>query len=579
MTDETEKISIGMFLAINDQDRNIRVKKGKDDPVELGRTIVRAQQTLRLFTSPNLGNEALRKDQFYFGNNTGETETVEKVVVPVKYSAKTLGSLFREKLWAEQLRKLLLTLIRESARLLTDSAATHAIVTNLLSKEETINTYCSTWTKVSVGKGRKKKEEKVREVPKRPKPSPLLTQPENHFIDSVAKNVFKEVVPDDVEWPLFISKHGFNLVKDRLRANYSDRRLFRQSYARITTSRLKDFRKLKPDLRYKKKKDVTGVDLDALIESRQSRAASFAAEIAFLDATFKGSLLYYRTEVTKGERVVLDIPASKLKIAEDIERLGVYSANPQRPSSEEDFVIVEDKKLPELVMEKTKQGVKKKARAPLPDKGKERKLEEDTEVVYQNESQVLKKITRWDNSTQSYIDKIINITGTSEATDFLNREEYGAHSDKSDSGIDEEIAQEKETPSHREISDQLKLDLLVKDIAFFNDVSTISSRVKIWFPLDEWTSLGNGGIATESNLKKIDGLIKRFGPNLYTYLAPAKATWYQDRGFPEFVARIREDVLVKFNKDKMGEAQAALIQSLSKLATVDEVKSALSSLE
>jgi hypothetical protein len=577
MTDETEKISIGMFLAINDFDHNIRVKKGKNDPVELGRTIVRAQQVLRLFTSKNLGMEALRKDQFYFGNQTGEIETINNIPVPVKYSAKTLGSLFREKLWAEQLRKLLLTLIRESARLLTESVATHAIVTNLLSKEETINLYCSTWTKITVGKGRKKKEEKVREVPKRPKPSPLLTQAENHFVDSIAKNVFREVVPEDSDWPLLISNHGFGPVKDRLRENYSDRRLFRQSYARITTSRLKDFRKLKPDLRYKKKKDVTGVDLDALIESRTSRAATFASEIAFLDQTFKGSLLYYRTEVTKGTKVVLDIPASKLKIAEDIERLGIYSESPQKPTSEEDFVLVDSKKLPEIVLEKTKQGIIKKARKPLEKKVSSPK--DDSVNIFMDGGNVIKQITKWSNinQTEEVIQKVI--TNTPEGRAFVLEHENSEEPELSEAESEEGKEQpEVAAAPSRDVSTQIKLDILDKEIENITKSDRLSSRVKIWFPVSEWTVLKDGSLATENNVKSVDNLIKSLWPVIHNSLIPAEADWYKSRGLSNFVAHVGNDVLAKFNKDQVEAAQAALIESLSKLATEDGVLRALSSL-
>jgi hypothetical protein len=450
-------------------------------------------------------------------------------------------------------------------------------VTNLLSKEETINTYCSTWTKVAVGKGKKKKEEKIREVPKRPKPSPLLTQAENHYIDSVAKNVFKEVVPEDTDWALLISKHGFNLIKDKLRANYSDRRLFRQSYARITTSRLKDFRKLKPDLRYKKKKDVTGVDLDALIQSRTSRAASFANEVVFLDQQFKGSLLYYRVEVTKGNRTVLDIPASKLRIAEDIERLGIYSDTPERPTSESDFVIVEDTTLPPLVMEKSKQGVKKKAKKAMPHPGPPLENKPETDVsIYMEDDRVMKKSQVWSGPDQTYHENIVNITGSPEALRFVDEmiKRLGEHEMSSE---DEEEAgpSTRENPSER-ISKQIKLDLIEHDLEKIN-LKTIKSNWDIWFPATEWTP-GKESLNTVETLKKIEKYMKQLYPSVYDLLPTATGKWFKERDFKAFTEKEISPVLSKFKKESLDTAQTAIYESLSKLATDTNVVSALATL-
>jgi len=356
--DDAERLSMGFLCALEDLNRNLRIKHKGKDLVEQGRTIVRAQQIVRLFTSENLGHEALRKDHYFFGNNPGEKEVVDKLEMNVRYSAKLLDSCFKEVAWAERLRQLLITLMRESARLLSPETVTHAVETNLLTREDVILQYCSSVTTVTHGKGKKRRTEKVRETPKRPKPSSLLLPTEQKFIDSIAKNIFTEASEDELRhWPKYISDHGFGPVRDELRANYTLRRLFRQAFGRITTSRLKEIRKLIPETKFKKKKDLSGVDLTSLIGSRADRDGVFATEVAILDPHFSTALLYYRTEVTHGNRRALDVPGSILKLKEDIVRLGVYSNEDKM----DDMLMFQShppvKQLPTLKLPPSKQGL------------------------------------------------------------------------------------------------------------------------------------------------------------------------------------------------------------------------------
>jgi len=328
---ESEKISIGILTSLQDTDRKIRVTQSKKDSVELGRTIVRAQQVMKLFTSKNLGLEALKQDHRFFGNNPSEVKVIANFPTKVVYTAKELGLLFEHKAWAEQLRKLLITLMRESAIFLKADAADHAIETNLLTREEAIVKFCSRSQATVVKRGRKAKTEKVSRVPKKPRASPLLTKREMDFINHVSRGIFIEPSEEELkDWPLYIIRKGFANVKSQLESNYSLRRRFLAGFARITTSRLTEFRKLKPNERYKKKKDIALTDVDALLDSRDNKPKRLAREVSFVDPQFTEILSVYR-KLSTSDSATLDVVGSLMNLEEDIIYGNVYTDKIDEP--------------------------------------------------------------------------------------------------------------------------------------------------------------------------------------------------------------------------------------------------------
>jgi len=247
--------------------------------------------------------------------------------VKVVYTAKELGDLFEHKAWKESLRKLLITLMRESAIFLKPDAVNHAIETNLITREEAIVKFCSRSQAVVVKRGRKAKTEKVARVPKKPRASPLLLRKEMEFLNYVSQGIFTEPGEEELSnWPAYITQFGFGAVRAQLESNYNLRRQYLSGFSRITTARLTEFRKLKPAERYKKKKDITPSDVDALLVSRENPPGKFAREVSFVDAQFQRILSVYRTVSSAGSGgSVLDFLGSVLKLEEDIRSAGVYS--------------------------------------------------------------------------------------------------------------------------------------------------------------------------------------------------------------------------------------------------------------
>jgi len=548
-TAETEKISEGLIISLEDFDRDIRVRVGKKDSVELGRTLVRAQQTIRLFSSPNLGMEALQRNHFFFGNNPGETEQIDKMEVKVKYSAKTLDVLFKEEKWAERLRQLLLTLIRESARLLSDKSVNHAISTNLLTRDQTILTYCATTATVVTGKGRKKKEEKVKEIPKKPKPSPLLSQNENQFIDGLAKNIFKE--PPQLEltdWAGTVSTFGYPVLRDRLKKEYAERRTFREAYARITTSRLKDFRKLKPELRYKKKKDITGVDLDMLLGSRNAREAIFANEVSFLDPHFSKALAYYREEVKRGDRVLVDTTASRLRIQEDLVQLKIYSGIVDKKLAPKGVQIHAESIKP-MELPKSHQGIKISER-PEPQQSWAKPSIED--------------ISQWDPDYDP------NADNTQERGESSSTSPPVPNKGKQPSVQTEAEAQKSEVknspPGSIGIDNQLKIDMLKKEHANLDGIS-LEGSLPIWLDDKAFVTGSEKHFSTEPTYKNIVSYCKRKCPVLYATLPDSQLEWYKARDIKAPISALSNAGLEKLSTGKELQARMLVKECLRKLVT------------
>jgi hypothetical protein len=525
---EAEKIGLGMFISLGDVDRAIRVRSSKKDPIEIGRTIVRAQQVIRLFSSDNLGQAALRSDHFFFGNNSGEKKVVGNTEVPVVYSAKTLGNLFREVEWAEQLRQLLITLMRESARLLTGSVVTHAVESNLLSREETITKFCASTETVVSARGRKKKTEKVKVVPHKPKPSPLLSSKEYAFIDMLSKNVFIEPSESETRrWPQYVTQKGFTVVRDALKENYADRKLFRQSYARITTSRLKEYRIGNPEARYKKKKDLTGTDLDSLLSSRKNPAATFATEVVFLDPNFGKCLLPYRALITKGHNQVVDLAGSKLRIIEDIESTGVYSEHEFQPPAVKPKVGKTE--LPDITLPKSYQGVKFDAKP----------------------SQTIGGVDILDKpSEEYYVSPVESVYEYPESEGEPSQKGKGKEPEPS-GGL-------------QGLQAELDAAILDSECDYIEKETNRSVLLRIWADFDKFSLTQTGKFNTVENLTRIRDAITKKVPTLFKNY-PMGTEWFSSRGFNQFMEHKVNPLLLKHTKDQKDQLLTDLVKSLEVL--------------
>lgn len=322
LTDRAERIGLGIYLSLNDHNRNITVKE-KKELIEFGRAIVRGQQTVKVFTSPALGMDALIRDNRMFGNQPGQIIKVEGQTLKVVPIVKEFDSLFRETQWRSDLRPMLRFIMRESAQFLGEPQIKHMIADNLMTRDQLIATYCQMPTGKTV-KGSGKKKKQVLKVPSRPKASPLMTTKEGKFISDLASTIFLPPTEEEGDWFKYITDYGFSVAKNRIQYNYRLRSQYTQGFSRITTSRLREFRQVNPAARYKKKKDIAGEDTLFLLSLRKDLAEKFAQELLYLDPLCEKALMPYNKTVIKGTTKVLDTPEVVKELVSVITLSGVY---------------------------------------------------------------------------------------------------------------------------------------------------------------------------------------------------------------------------------------------------------------
>jgi hypothetical protein len=316
-----EKRGTGIYLSLCDFDRKILAKKGKKDDVELGRAIVRGQQIIRLFQAEELGLDALTHDHAFFGNDPGEKDSVPRV-----YLAKTLDNLFEEKEWAEELRKILCTLMRESAQLLSERSQQEMVNEYLITRSQLIHYYCSTTSSETVGRGKKAKTVKTTRLAHKPRMSPLLEKNEAAVIGNLSNSIFTQPSSSEEEnWVEYILGKSFSKVRALLQSNYKVRNEFLENYSRLTTTRLVELKKGSANLRYKKKKDVTSTDLTSLLGSRKDPYSQLARELSRFDQTWQGILVSFRINIPGTQKV--DPNESLLRLTSYLKELRVYEAS------------------------------------------------------------------------------------------------------------------------------------------------------------------------------------------------------------------------------------------------------------
>jgi len=342
-----ERIGSGIMCSLLDGDKRILARQGKKDDIELGRSIARGQQIVRIFSSGSLGQDALTPNHFFFGNNPGE----KKENIKVTYFAKEMGNLFEETDYAEDLRKMLITLLRESAAFLTDDQKDQMVKEYLITRDLLINKYCAAKKIETIGSGKRKMQVKVRRLPHKPRASPLLTKNEAAIISQLSSNVFTQPSSQEKDdWFEFVTQNTFSKVRSRLREDYVTRSNFLEKYAQLTTSRLGEFKRSHPTQKQKKKREFSSQELETLLSKRTDPYYLFSVELSKIDPKFEHFLSRFRVENTKRQLLFAD---SCKELITYLESIRVY----------DEEVIIED---PDATQDFSKKDRSKRVGKPAP---------------------------------------------------------------------------------------------------------------------------------------------------------------------------------------------------------------------
>lgn len=266
-----ESVIIGMYAGFYvevPQNRN-RTKTG----YELGKTITHSLCVSHYFRdNKSLGLAALIKDAYFYGNTT-----IEEGIRDVPFGSKTLWcSYFQDTEMAESLWSVL-NFISNHIKLtfLRDDEILHTISKNLIP----FNVVTDRFTHVI--KAPKKKGKKTEDKYKRPtfpKRSPLFTQYENDFLAKYLSYLWKPMDLLQNNWAQWVMEKGFTALVQAITLIYTTRWQTLQKFAKVTTKRLQQVRKLVNDDKLKKA-DITKERIELLINTRENKASSFASEL------------------------------------------------------------------------------------------------------------------------------------------------------------------------------------------------------------------------------------------------------------------------------------------------------------
>jgi hypothetical protein len=250
----------GAIIGVRDRGALINTS-GTDKKYELGRKFVRSQQIIKLFQHEYLSEALLRRDHLYFANNPGEQKMVGKTMQPVIPLQKVLAAYIREDAYTEQIRKMVITLIRMTACNLTHQAREHAIKSNMLSFDTYIKRHIGREVLLEQ-KGRGQKPIKVLRSATMPSLSPVLTRGEYTLLKERAKALFVDSPIRSMDaWYTAIQTHGIRRIHGDLQSTHKLRMKFIITFAQFTTRRLRNIREYVPGADKKRKRDVDPNDL------------------------------------------------------------------------------------------------------------------------------------------------------------------------------------------------------------------------------------------------------------------------------------------------------------------------------
>jgi hypothetical protein len=288
ISEYNENVCLGLYMTLDESEaKSILQIRKKQDPYEIGRTIVRAQQLIGLITDQkDLATDILKRNQYYFGNNPTETVKVDKVEVPVRTAVSELESSFLEKSQAKNLLPILVKLMRSSYSLVEAETLWDNLVPNIITYSDVVHRYCTKEIVTTPAIGRKPAITR-KKVPTKPKANNLFLKPELDFLNKVSAGIFEPTPFERLEhsaWAEHIfAAGGLAGVKTTVQSIYNKRADFLTRLAGLSTRRLRAYRKTDPSRITAKKATIQASDLEEVILTRASPEREFAKELSILD--------------------------------------------------------------------------------------------------------------------------------------------------------------------------------------------------------------------------------------------------------------------------------------------------------
>jgi len=286
LSEFNENVGLGIYMSLDDGNSNFNIKP-KTDPYEKGRTLARSQQIMGSILDMGHKNDILKPNHYYFGNNPGETRKVDKQVLRVNSFKTELLGLIIEKDWQTEMQDILIKLLRRSYTLLPHETIYHDIKPQLINYNQVITKWCSSERVITPARG-KKRAETIRKVPGKPKSSPLLLKPEMELLNSLSARLFGKTAMEELDfdqWSALLLREGIDKIRSDLKIIYNNRQTFLTKFAKLTTNRLSQVRKLPGVQPTIKKASITTEQVSAVVLNKEDPVSALVQEILTLDPT------------------------------------------------------------------------------------------------------------------------------------------------------------------------------------------------------------------------------------------------------------------------------------------------------
>jgi len=296
-----KNLALGFYMSLTDGECQFNFNS-KIDAYESGRSIARAQMLLGFLSDLDIkgSSEVLRANDYYFGNLQSKSGQIKKDLrklednkdakpkkstVGKKYWLHTAPALFMESEWDQHLTKVLSILMKDTHALMPANTIMSNLMPNLLTYSEVVRGYCTRSIVTVPARGRTPAVT-VDKVPVKPRANNLLLKEEIAVIDRISASLWEPTPWERMnpqEWADNLLTNGLNTIKTDLVRIYSDRASFLSKLASLTTKRLQIIRAMAPEMKTKRKSDITPEILGNAILTRPNPLEAFTSEVMGLD--------------------------------------------------------------------------------------------------------------------------------------------------------------------------------------------------------------------------------------------------------------------------------------------------------
>jgi len=221
--------------------------------------------------NPNLGVEALTKDNAYYANNAEEVVGKNKVNFILN---EKISSVTNSPALAVQLKSVLVSLLEKVS--IPENLQELVVRSNLITYQEVIELF-----KIKVpnpAKGKRGQPTYTYQLPRKPRESTMFLKEEYRSLDFITKPVWQCLKPFEVsDWFQTVKTHGYGRVKAYLYNVYSFKASCARAHADLTTGRLNEVRRIADNPKLKKA-DVTHEMIFALLKTRDDPVGKAGSE-------------------------------------------------------------------------------------------------------------------------------------------------------------------------------------------------------------------------------------------------------------------------------------------------------------